>query len=228
MIGQLCSSISTTFFRACPNSAMYPPSSRIFTSSPTRSFRPESGIRLRFASRTSCARCFRSRTTASRPSRSSMKFRAHKVMWVYASGKRVADFLLRLKNTRGRPRPPALNERSTRPFASSEFKCFSVAILEIRSSADMSVSETVPRRLSVTRICFLADEQPEYRPPEPTSFTFMSPQAKAFPYHIPNRLQSRESERHRSDSPPEEGKEERGGGSRPLAFSCPEAAEEAS
>src|SRR5947208_13938879 len=106
-----------------------------------------------------------------------MKFRAHKVMWVYASGKRVADFLLRLKNARGRPRPPALNERSTRPFASSEVKCFSVAILEIRSSADMSVSETVPRRLSVTRICFLADEKPYSTPPEPTSFTFMLPQS---------------------------------------------------
>src|SRR5437773_4196150 len=149
-----------------------------------------------------------------------MKFRAHKVMWVYASGKRVADFLLRLKNARGRPRPPALNERSTRPFASSEFKCFSVAILEIRSSADMSVSETVPRRLSVTRICFLADEKPESRPPESTSFTFMLPQAKAFRYHIPNRLQSRESERHRSDSPPEEGKEERGGGQPPICHSA--------
>src|SRR5438552_18977002 len=157
-----------------------------------------------------------------------MKFRAHKVMWVYASGKRVAEFLLRLKNARGRPRPPALNERSTSPFASSEFKCFSVAILEIRSSADMSVSETVPRRLSVTRICFLADEKPESRPPESTSFTFMLPQSMTFRYNIPNRLQSRESERHRSDSSPKvKGRKGRRAAAH-LPFSCPEAAEEAS
>src|SRR6266571_6130747 len=98
-----------------------------------------------------------------------MKFSAHRVMCVYASGKRVAEFLLKLKNARGRPRPPALNERSTRPFASSTFKCFSVAILEIRSSADMSDSETAPRRLRDRRICFLADEKPASRPPWSTS-----------------------------------------------------------
>src|SRR5439155_21626482 len=146
---------------------------------------------------------------------------AHKVMWVYASGKRVAEFLLRLKNARGRPRPPALNERSTSPFASSEFKCFRVAILEIRSSADMSVSETVPRRLSVTRICFLADEKPESRPPESTSFTFMLPQPMAFRYHIPNRLQSRESERHRSDSPRKKERKKGAAGSRRSCIQLP-------
>src|SRR5213594_2625364 len=100
-----------------------------------------------------------------------MKFSAHRVMWVYASGKRVAEFLLRLKNARGRPRPPARNERSTRPFASRTFRCFSVAILEIRSSADMSESETAPRRFRVRRICFFAEEKPASRPPASTSLT---------------------------------------------------------
>src|SRR5439155_22487846 len=116
---------------------------------------------------------------------------------------------------------PALKVSVEQLLASTDTKCLSGAMLEIRTSADMSVSETVPRRLSVTRICFLADEKPESRPPDPTSFTFMLPPEKAFPYHIPNRLQSRESERHRSDSPPEEGKEERGGGQPPIGIQLP-------
>src|SRR3989449_9384662 len=98
-----------------------------------------------------------------------MKLRAHRVMWVYASGNSVAEFLLRLKNARGRPRPPVLDERSTRPFSSRTFKCLSVAILEIRSSSEISESETAPRRLRVRRICFLADEKPASRPPWSTS-----------------------------------------------------------
>src|SRR3989442_5251843 len=123
-----------------------------------------------------------------------MKFRAQRVMCVYASGKRVAELLLRLKNARGRPRPTALNDRSTSPFASSTFRCFSVAILEIRSSSEMSESETAPRSLRVRRICFLADEKPASRPPASTSLTGTMDYRKALRYHIPIRLQNREFE----------------------------------
>jgi len=48
-MGQLCSIISTTFRPAWPSSAMYPPSSRILTSSATFSFKLPSGTRFRFA-----------------------------------------------------------------------------------------------------------------------------------------------------------------------------------
>src|SRR3989442_13477629 len=141
----------------------------MFATWPARHDSRQWGIRFRSVSRTSWARCCKSRATASRPSLSSIKLRAHRVMWVYASGKSVAEFLLRLKNARGRPRPPALNERSTRPFASSPLRCFSVAIFEIRSSPAMSVSETVPRRFNVSRICLFAEEKPASSPPGSTS-----------------------------------------------------------
>src|SRR5439155_13046841 len=76
-------------------------------------------------------------------------------------------------------------------------------------------------RLSVTRICFLADEKPESRPPESTSFTFMLPQPMAFRYHIPNRLQSRESEGHRSDSPRKKERKKGAAGSRRSCIQLP-------
>src|SRR3989475_8707050 len=81
----------------------------------------------------------------------------------------VGEFWLRLKNGGGRPRPPALNERSTRPFVSSTFRCFRVAIFEIRSSPAMSDRETDPRRFNVRRICRFADENPASRSEEHTS-----------------------------------------------------------
>src|SRR5205809_5806781 len=169
MIGQLCSIISTTFRPAWPSSAMYPPSSRIFTSSPTRSFKVPSGTRFRFVSSTSCARCFRRRSTASRPIFSSMNRKAQSVMCVYASGKRPVDPRLRAKKARGRPRPAARDDRSTRPFPSSTARCFNVAILEMPMDAARSVRETAPCRFKVSRICFLEDEKPASRPPSSTS-----------------------------------------------------------
>src|SRR2546426_9333084 len=67
--------------------------------------------------------------------------------------------------------------------------CFSVAILEMRSSADMSESEIAPRRLRVRRICFLTDEKPASRPPASTSLTVAMNCQIAISYHIPIRLQ---------------------------------------
>src|SRR6266480_1828584 len=168
-MGQLCSIISTTFRPAWPSFAMYPPSSRIFTSSATLSFKLPSGTRFRFASSTSWARCFRRRSTASRPIFSSMNRRAQSVMCVYASGKMPVDPRLRAKKARGRPRPAARDDRSTRPFPSSTARCFSVAILEMPMDAARSVRETAPCRFKVSRICFLEDEKPASRPPSSTS-----------------------------------------------------------
>ena len=148
---------------------MYPPSSRIFTSSATLSFKLPSGTRFRFASSTSWARCFRRRSTASRPIFSSMNRRAQSVMCVYASGKRPVDPRLRAKKARGRPRPAARKDRSTRPFPSRTVRCFNVAIFEMRRDAARSVRETAPCRFKVRRICFLEDEKPVSRPPSSTS-----------------------------------------------------------
>src|SRR5713226_9132265 len=142
-----------------------------------------------------------------------MKFRAERVMCVYASGNRVAEFLLRLKNARGRPRPPALDERSTSPFDSRTFRCFSAAILEIRSSCDMSESETAPRRFRVRRICFLADEKPASRPPASTSLTCAMEPERAVRYHIPIRIQNGKPKWEiRAHPAPMPRKFERGGG----------------
>src|SRR5439155_26297107 len=106
---------------------------------------------------------------ASRPIFSSMNRRAHRVMWVYASGNRLADPALRAKKARGRPRPPGRDDRSTRPFVSRTVRCFKVAILEMWTDAARSVRETAPSFLSVRRICFFVDENPTSSPPEETS-----------------------------------------------------------
>src|SRR2546428_13020542 len=90
-------------------------------------------------------------------------------MWVKPAEKGAGGLFRGLKIGGGRPGPPALNERSTSPFVSSTFRCFRVAIFEIRSSPAMSDRETDPRRFNVRRICRFADENPASSPPGSTS-----------------------------------------------------------
>src|SRR3989475_9701794 len=120
-----------------------------------------------------------------------MNRRADRVMCVYASGNKVEAFRVKAKNARGRPRPPAREERSTSPFPSRAVRCLSVAIFEISSPVARSPRDTLPCRLSVRRICFLADEKPASRPPTSTGSGFVTRRMKAERYNIHFDLQSR-------------------------------------
>src|SRR5438445_13327740 len=113
-----------------------------------------------------------------------MNRRADRVMCVYASGNKVDAFRVKAKNARGRPRPPAREERSTSPFPSRAVRCLSVAIFEIASPVARSPRDTLPCRLSVRRICFFADEKPASRPPTSTGSGFGTRPMKAERYNI--------------------------------------------